>query len=701
MVFNRITVLRIFFITILTAIFLILLLRNFGGIETNLAKSILPENIVKNSRIIDVADMQSKSVKVIFESDDENSLEELKQNFVDEVNKKNFLPANLDFLRLLDWYSNSPVNFISPQTRALLLEKNYNAVYEQSLARLYNPAGIPLVEVSKDPFLLLTDFLLSNNLGSKNYYIDGKYYDSEIFKLNAAQDMQSPAIANLIKLKNKYSDGKNNIYLAGTPVHTYQTSISSSVSINIICFLITVLIIFLTYYYFRSFKILLPIALNIAFGFLAGFAISKTIFSTFHIITFLFGTTLIGIGIDYSYHYIFSENFDKSFVKDLTLSLLSTMMAFSLLYFLKIDILNQIATFTNAGLAAIYIFILTIYPCIKFPKSVRFFKFQFNKKIKISVIIFVIFSIITGLLKVNFDDSLTSLYTPAKNLLKAEKLFNKISNQEGGKGVILAVKGESLQKILENEESVTSLLDKKGINYLCISKFIPSIKRQEENETLTKLLYENNLKDYKGILSDKQINLLINEVYKPQGIEIEDFSFFKDLLLNNNTSIIISFSDFIPEVNKNIEIVDFQGTVSKYLREYRIGFLKILPVIYFLLYFILVLSYGYKQALKMFLPLLISSVFVIAFVSLMGIDLNLFNLLGLLLALGFTVDYSIFGRKNLVKNETAIFLACITTALSFLLLSFTTFKLISTLALTTSLGVIFNYILIKVFTDRE
>ena len=701
MVFNRITVLRIFFITILTAIFLILLLRNFGGIETNLAKSILPENIVKNSRIIDIADMQSKSVKVIFESDDENSLEELKQNFVDEVDKKNFLPANLDFLRLLDWYSNSPVNFISPQTRALLLEKNYNAVYEQSLARLYNPAGIPLVEVSKDPFLLLTDFLLSNNLGSKNYYIDGKYYDSEIFKLNAAQDMQSPAIANLIKLKNKYSDGKNNIYLAGTPVHTYQTSISSSVSINIICFLITVLIIFLTYYYFRSFKILLPIALSIAFGFLAGFAISKTIFNTFHIITFLFGTTLIGIGIDYSYHYIFSENFDKSFVKDLTLSLLSTMMAFSLLYFLKIDILNQIATFTNAGLAAIYIFILTIYPCIKFPKSVRFFKFQFNKKIKISVIIFVIFSIITGLLKVNFDDSLTSLYTPAKNLLKAEKLFNKISNQEGVKGVILAVKGESLQKILENEESVTSLLDKKGINYLCISKFIPSIKRQEENETLTKLLYENNLKDYKGILSDKQINLLINEVYKPQGIEIEDFSFFKDLLLNNNTSIIISFSDFIPEVNKNIEIVDFQGTVSKYLREYRIGFLKILPVIYLLLYFILVLSYGYKQALKMFLPLLISSVFVIAFVSLMGIDLNLFNLLGLLLALGFTVDYSIFGRKNLVKNETAIFLACITTALSFLLLSFTTFKLISTLALTTSLGVIFNYILIKVFTDRE
>lgn len=701
MVFNRITVLRIFFITILTAIFLILLLRNFGGIETNLAKSILPENIVKNSRIIDIADMQSKSVKVIFESDDENSLEELKQNFVDEVDKKNFLPANLDFLRLLDWYSNSPVNFISPQTRKLLLEKNYNAVYEQSLARLYNPAGIPLVEVSKDPFLLLTDFLLSNNLGSKNYYIDGKYYDSEIFKLNAAQDMQSPAIANLIKLKNKYSDGKNNIYLAGTPIHTYQTSISSSVSINIICFLITVLIIFLTYYYFRSFKILLPIALSIAFGFLAGFAISKTIFNTFHIITFLFGTTLIGIGIDYSYHYIFSENFDKSFVKDLTLSLLSTMMAFSLLYFLKIDILNQIATFTNAGLAAIYIFILTIYPCIKFPKSVRFFKFQFNKKIKISVIIFVIFSIITGLLKVNFDDSLTSLYTPAKNLLKAEKLFNKISNQEGVKGVILAVKGESLQKILENEESVTSLLDKKGINYLCISKFIPSIKRQEENETLTKLLYENNLKDYKGILSDKQINLLINEVYKPQGIEIEDFSFFKDLLLNNNTSIIISFSDFIPEVNKNIEIVDFQGTVSKYLREYRIGFLKILPVIYLLLYFILVLSYGYKQALKMFLPLLISSVFVIAFVSLMGIDLNLFNLLGLLLALGFTVDYSIFGRKNLVKNETAIFLACITTALSFLLLSFTTFKLISTLALTTSLGVIFNYILIKVFTDRE
>ena len=129
--------------------------------------------------------------------------------------------------------------------------------------------------------------------------------------------------------------------------------------------------------------------------------------------------------------------------------------------------------------------------------------------------------------------------------------------------------------------------------------------------------------------------------------------------------------------------------------------LKILPLIYLSLYLLLTIFYGIKNGIKMILPIIISSLLVISCTSLIGIELNLFNILGLLLALGFTIDYAIFNKNKTKETETAIFLACITTACSFILLSFTAFKLISNLALTLSLGIIFNYILIKIFTKKE
>lgn len=686
----------------MTILFSALLFTNKNKVETNLAKSILPKNIIENSQIINISEKQSKAIRVVFESDDENQVKELKQKFLEEINKDSFVVTNPDFIKLIDFYAKSPDCFLSDKTRELLLNQDYDKVYRQGLERLYNPTGIPIIEVAKDPFFLLTDFLFSNNIAGKNNYIDGKYYDTEIIKLRPDIENLDKDIAALVKLKNKLSVNGNKIYLGGTPVHTYYTALASNISINIICILITFIIIFLTYRYFRNLKILLPIALSISFGFLAGFAVSKAIYTNFHIITFLFGTTLIGIGIDYSYHYIFAEKLDKNFVKDLTLSLLSTIMGFSLLYLLKIDVLSQIATFTNTGLIAIYLFILILYPCINFPKPVRLFKIKFNKKIKAGILIFILIVIITGLLRIHFDDSLSSLYTPSRELLKAEQLFNKVSNQNAAQTSIIAVKGNSLQNILEEEEKVCSTLGKNNIEYISLSKFIPSIKRQKENAELINILYQKELKNYSEILSKSQINELINTKSQPQELNINEYPFFEDLIIGNTASLIISFSNKLPEINsQNIEITDFQRTVSNYLRLYRIGFLKILPAIYLLLYLILVLSYGFKTSVKMFLPLVISSAFVIAFVSLIGVKLNLFNLLGLLLALGFTIDYSIFGRKNLLKSETAIFLACITTALSFFLLSFTTFKLISTLALTTALGTFFNYILIKVFTDKE
>ena len=702
MVFNRINVFRILFICVLSLIFTILLIYNNKPVETSLVKSILPGNIAKNTKIIPVLENSSSIIKIVFESDDSNKLSELKNMFMDDVEFEGFTVPEYNFAAMLDKYNQTPSNFISPKTRKLLCGKKYDLVYEQGLERLYNPIGISITEINRDPFMLLNDFLLQNNIANPNNFSDGKYYDTATIKIDSDSDWTNKNIAKLVKAKNKYSKNGNKIYLAGTPIHTYYTAIASSISINIICTLITILIIFLTYFYFKKFRLLIPIALSIAFGFLAGFSATKALYPNFHIITFLFGTTLIGIGIDYSYHYIFRDNSNKNFLKNLTMSLLSTVTAFSLLYLLKIDILSQIASFTITGLTAIHLFIVILYPAIDFPKDFKLFNPCLSKKVKIILSAVMSLVILTGLFKVKFNDSLTALYVPNKNLMTAEALFNKIANRDMQKSTIISVKGNSFQELLETEEKITTLFDEKGINYICISKFIPSIKRQEENYNLAKGLYINKLDKYNDILSIKQINELKSEPFIKNEFDINNFSTFQDLMLDDNTSLIISFSNNLPKINsENAEIIDFQTTVSNYLKTYRIKLLKIIPVIYLVLYFVLLLSYGFKQSVKMFAPIILSTIFVISFVSLLGTELNLFTILGLILILGFTTDYSIFSKNSSKSSLSAVFLACITTTLSFALLIFTTFKLISMLALTTSLGILSNYLFIKMLMKDD
>lgn len=700
MVFNKLNVFKIFLIIILAVLFSVLLIKNQKPIETNLAKSILPKEIVNSTKILQIMDKPSKTIKVVFESEDEDELQKIKQSFIELIDSKTFEVQSYDYTKLLDYYTENPINFLSAETRKLLLQQDYNLVYEQALARLYNPTGVMLVELEKDPYLLLTDYLLSNNINSEKKYFDGKYYDSQILKMNSDEKEINKKLAGLVRLKSELSTKSSKIYLAGVPIHTYYTTLVSTISINLICVLITFFIVFLTYFFFRNLKLLLPIALSICFGLLAGFSISRLLFENFHIITFLFGTTLIGIGIDYSYHYIFSSSKDKEFFKDLNVSLLSTIFAFALLLVLKIEILSQIAVFTIVGLLAIYIFIVLIYPCLNFTAATKFVSIQFGNKTKIIILCSVTTLALVGLLMVKFDDSLAALYKPACNVLKAEILFNKINNQFASKAVAITVKGKNFANILEKEEKITSILDENNITYISISKFIPSEKRQKENHALVKKMYANGLVKYSGILSPMQIEKNIEKKFSYKDFNVDNS--FSDLMLDNETFVIMAFSDNLPQFEeKDVEIVNFQKTISDYLEYYRVIFIKILPAIYAIIFLLLFKFYGLKKSVRMFLPILISSVFVLSFISLLGIKLNLFNMLGILLALGFTIDYSIFAQNKTKETETAIFLACITTAASFFLLSFTGFRLISLLALTLWLGIVFNYVLIKVFTVKD
>ena len=691
---RQVKTLKFIIVFALLAILVFLALTLRGNVETNLLKTILPSDIAASTDIIPIANKSASVIKVVFEADSVQNLDKLRDNFIDSVDKNYFEINKPDVSNLLNQYLSHPANFLSDSTRELLKNEKYDEVYARSLQALYNPTGIQLSAIDKDPYLFVDDFILAN---SKFYRTvsssDDKYYDFLSVKIKSKEglspDLSNKKIAEIVQLQKSLTNSSSKIYLAGSPVHSYTTSTNSVVSINIICFLSTLLIAIMTYYYFRSIKVLIPIALSIIFGMLAGYVATKLWFDNFQIITMVFSTTLIGIGIDYSYHYCFADKFDKIFIKNLSLSLLTTIVPFALLYLTGIELLKQIAVFTVFGLSAIYALVVFFYPCFDFPKPKQSIKFP-QKIYKITLIILMLLSV-AGCVRLHFNDSLTALYTPSKKLLNAEKLFNEVSGNFSQNTQFITIKGAAFEEILQREEKVCEKLTQNKIEYLALSKFIPSKSRQAENFALVKKLYVNNPDAYRGILSAGQIANLKKQTFSPVEFNINSYPYLSDFMLNPTTSLILVFTPDNISVDEDFaHVVNLRSDIEKYMQKYREILFAIFPFVFLIL--VLVVVYALKRNLKLLLPPVLGIFGAAGLTSFILGELNLFSLISLYLVLGFTMDYSIFRAGGSRHVEDAIFISALTTAFSFLMLSTTGFKLLESISLVLFFGILISYI---------
>ena len=667
-----------------------------GEIETNLLKTLLPQSITSTTDIVPIADKYASVIKVVFESDTPEQLEKIKKDFTSSLDKNYFETDTPNFSGLIENYLSHPANFLSETDRKLLTQKRYEEVYAKSLETLYNPAGIQLTSFEKDPYLLLDDFLMSNrNMREGEIFFDEKYLDFLTLKLKnkagLSPDLCNKKISELIKLQKNLESKNSKIYLAGTPVHSFYTSQKSTVDINLICILSTLLIIILTRYYFKRIKMLFPIALSIIFGMLAGFVSTKIWFNNFQTVTMVFSTTLIGIGIDYSYHYCFAEKIDKTFFKNLTLSLFTTILPFVLLFFTKIELLQQISVFTIAGLSAIYLFILVFYPCFDLPSPQKSLKVH-TKFYKYAFVILCVLGL-AGLTQLKINDSLTALYIPSKKLISAENLYNRVSGNATNHTQIITVKGENLEDLLEKEEVITQKLSAENLDYVSLSKFIPSKLRQKENFELVKQLYSANLNNYSEFLDANQRKNLLDEKFSPVNFEIKNYNYLADFLFKPNSTFMIVNSDKDLQVSEPFaDVFEIKGKTEKYLKHYRQVIERIFPIAVLILTVLFAGLYGVKRGVKILLPPIFGTILALGLTCLSGLDLNLFSVIALFLILGFTIDYSIFRAENKKQTEDAILISSLTTSVSFLLLSFSGFRLLSSISLVLFWGIFVSYV---------
>ena len=253
--------------------------------------------------------------------------------------------APVDQTNILELVRTHGRGLLSAKHRAQLEAGETNKIARSAMRRDYS--GVGLFPKKDDPFYFLTDFAMDFRAFAPNLPEGAVLLTGDA--ANAPRD-----VPRLIAL----SIGIDGIALSGAPFHTYLATESSKREINTLGAVSLAVALLIGFLLFRSFRFLLPTALALGSGFIAGSAAALLLPWRPHVIAFVFGTTLIGLGVDYCYHGFSRRKGDAGFVRNLTGALVTTCLAFSPLFFSEVVVLNQIAVFTIAGLASIYAFVL-------------------------------------------------------------------------------------------------------------------------------------------------------------------------------------------------------------------------------------------------------------------------------------------------------------------------------------------------------
>ena len=327
-------------------------LRAPRGVSTDLYSILAPE---RGDALRAIADNISGEMRVLAVAPDFDSAK-------DALSALGLLPPPFSAAEVAAAIAGHGAGLLSPATRKRLISGQYAAVSADSAARLFGPAP-PLFSVKRDPFLLLSDWLESvQNATSPGWTLreglpvcekDGKFHVLSTMDRSVAPD---PLVAmDAVKKFNEAHAPSVSVFCSGAPFHVALAEARSKREIGILSMLSCGVVLLLGWLLLRRVSFAIPL---VAFTFAAFVVASGAVFATFdrpHVLTFVFGTSLIGLSVDYVYHALAERGEASAFlVRDLTRALVTTCACFAPFFLSHVTVLRQMALFTVAGLVTVY-----------------------------------------------------------------------------------------------------------------------------------------------------------------------------------------------------------------------------------------------------------------------------------------------------------------------------------------------------------
>ena len=635
---------------------------------------------------------------------------------------------------------------------------------QNALEKVYGGFSMACLDrIDEDPFLLsgqvFEDMMKDLSFMSRNVAVeDGQLVvrDSSKVYVMWSADLMGGSISDgstsaLYAIHEKIDALKKAdpglvVVTSGVPFHSYESASKAKAEVAIISGISIALVVLLILAVYRSPAPLLLTLFSISMAVVTALSVTWTLFGSIHVFTFVFGTSVIGVSIDYAIHFFTSWKLARAgqghdgfqvrslILKGLLLGFMTTELSYLALTFAPFPLLRQMAVFSAAGLLSSVLTITLLFAAL--PKTSKPALAQVPLKVvdlllgscrkafgvsgakKWVILTIALLVMAVGISQVQWGTDLRSLYSMSPALLESEKRAMELLDF-GSTGSYFIVKGNSAEEVLQNEETFCKKMqqaESEGVvgNYLALSRYIPSREVQEKrfaeiSAALDSTTVAEMLQSL-GMTSDSAFRASLAEQPKfitPEGELPESLGKLLNSLWIGKVGdryysavlpLHVPDASRLQELAKGLDAVTYVnkvGQINDSLTRLSWIAVVLVAVAYALVFIVLLVVYGPLGAFTVMRIPVASCLAMVAVLGYLGIPFNFFATVGLVLTLGIGIDYSLFFKERGVQSGTAlaISLSAATTILSFGSLAFSGFVPVSTFGLAVFLGILCNFLL--------
>ncbi|MFB9216001.1 MMPL family transporter [Vibrio sinaloensis] len=618
---------------------------------------------------------------------------------------------------------------------------------QKVIQALYNPfSGVTGQELSGDPFLLFRDYLAqvsqqSSAFALNNGYLTAKNEGAE-YVLITATLKESPysfaaqrGVADISAVEQTLaSQYQADIWHTGVLFYAQFGSESAKSEISTIGLFSLLGVVALLIIVFRSVVPLALALLSISVGLLAALSITTWLFGTVHLFSLVFGASLIGVSIDYAFHYLterlaegekwHSQRALQHIFAAITMGLLTSLIGYLGMLIAPFPGLQQLALFSSIGLIAAYITVVAWYPLLaakpspnrKLPNQIllqRWLALWAKPRIRTLLPICCLLLSAYPLSQLRYDDDIRQLQAMPEQLKQQEDFIAQLSGVRSSQQMLVVTAGsdEALMQKLESLETPLAAWQQQGLisGYQNLAQYLSSKATQQADFELIDALYNQH-----GATLVNQLKLTqppkLNASFKPVSLQdylseqvSEPVRFLYVGQVNDQVASVVVLNELtqtqrvkdFAEQDTDIRYLNKAEEISTLFAQYRVKVMELLALAVVAISVLLAKRYGLTHTVRIVLPSVIACIAGLATASALGSTLNLFNLLALILIIGIGIDYTLFFAEKAHSQSTllAITLSAITTLLSFGLLALSQTHAIHSFGITVLSGIFIAWLL--------
>jgi predicted exporter len=617
-----------------------------------------------------------------------------------------------------------------------------------ALMKLYQPAGPKLTDWEADPLGLWPDWWAARASESTARPRDGRLWLSgegrewvllawhsqvSAFALGDEGNITS-AVARARATMEAQVPGSRMVS-AGVPLYAEAAASQASSEMSTIGIGSLAAVLLLVWLTFRSVRPIVLVGVSLALGCAVALSVTALVFERVHLLTLVFGSSLVGVAEDYGFHYFAarqgrppSERWPlmRGLLPGMVLALATSVVAYLALGVAPFPGLRQMALFSATGLVAAFLTVACWFPLLdtgelpvtsfatRFGASLsRWPRFTHTPAWWVGTAVLGLF-VVGGLWRLGTRDDVRQLQNAPAHLISDQRELGRLLGLPSPAQFFL-VGGDDAEQVLEREAALKAKLDplvtqKVLSGYRAVSDWLPSMARQRADAELSARAEAQAVAAVAEATGEAPTRArFADDVLTPERLlaspasaairqqwlgQLGDGHFSIVMLRGlNDPSVLPRVADAAQGL-EGVRWVDKTREISSLLERYRrlMGGLIVLGYVAVLL--LLVARFG-RQAWRAWVPTALGTLVTLACFGWVGEPLQLFTVLGFMLLLGMGVDYGIFMLEHPGDNSAwlAVALAGVSTLLSFGLLGLSATPALRSFGLTMLLGEVTIWVL--------